>query len=202
MLYLKADPPNVTRAEQILGNILQDDQRAAGIITHLRGLLKKRDEIKLQEFDINDVVRDAVQIVGPEALKNGVDLNAYHANGALPVRGDRIQLQQVILNLAMNGIDAMRDCQPGANKMAIKTALITDSAIEVSVADSGTGIPPDRLNKIFDAFYTTKAQGTGLGLSIARTIIETYGGKIWAENCPGGGAMFCFTLPLSKAVAT
>jgi signal transduction histidine kinase len=85
--------------------------------------------------------------------------------------------------------------------MSIKTALINDSAVEVSVEDFGIGIPPDRLNKIFDAFYTTKRQGTGLGLPITRTIIESYGGKIWAENRPGGGAMFCFTLPLSSAEA-
>ena len=202
MLYLNAEPPNTTRAQKILSNILRDNQRAAKIITHLGRLLKKKDEIELQEFDLNDVISDTVQIVGPEALKKGVELNAYNANGALPVRGDRIQLQQVIMNLTMNGIDAMRDCDPGEGKMSIKTALIDDVTVEVSVEDSGTGIPPDRLNKIFDTFYTTKMQGTGLGLSIARTIIETYGGKIWAENRLGGGAMLCFTLPLSRAVAT
>jgi signal transduction histidine kinase len=201
MLYLQAEPPNVTRAQQILGNILRDDQRAAKIITHLRGLLKKKDEIELQEFDLSDVISDTLQIVGPEALRKGVEVNSYNANGALPFRGDRIQLQQVIMNLAMNGIDAMQDCDPGHGKISIKAALTDDAAIEVSVADSGTGIPPDRLNKIFDAFYTTKGHGTGLGLSIARTIVETYGGKIWAENRPGGGALFCFTLPLSKATA-
>ncbi len=202
LLYLKTEPPNVTRAQHILGNILRDDQRAAQIITHLRGLLKKRDEIEMEEFDLNDVISDTIQIVGPEALKKGVELNSYNANGALPVRCDRVQMQQVIMNLAMNGIDAMQERGPGPGQMAIKTALIDDSAVEVSVEDAGTGIPPDRLNKIFEAFYTTKRQGTGLGLPIARTIIETYGGKIWAENRPGGGAMFCFTLPLSRVDAT
>ncbi|HET7166379.1 MAG TPA: ATP-binding protein [Pseudolabrys sp.] len=200
LLYLNADPPNVTRAQQILANILRDDQRASKIITHLRGLLKKRVESEMQEFDFNDVISDTVQIVGPEALKKGVDLSVHNANGALPVRGDRIQLQQVIMNLAMNGIDAMQGCGPGQGKMSIKTSLTEDSAVEVSVADSGSGIPPDRLNKIFDPFYTTKGHGTGLGLSIARTIVETNGGRIWAENRPGGGAMFCFTLPVSKAI--
>jgi signal transduction histidine kinase len=118
----------------------------------------------------------------------------------LPVRGDRIQVQQVLMNLAMNGIDAMHDCRPGEAEMLISTALVGGSAVRVSVADSGTGVPPDALNKIFDAFYTTKGHGTGLGLSIARTIVETYGGKIWAENRPGGGATFFFTMPLSKAM--
>jgi signal transduction histidine kinase len=104
------------------------------------------------------------------------------------------------MNLAINGIDAMHDCEPGEAKMLISTVLVDGSAVRVSVADSGTGVPPGELSKIFDAFYTTKGHGTGLGLSIARTIVETYGGKIWAENRPGGGATFFFTMPLAKAM--
>jgi signal transduction histidine kinase len=200
-LYLKADPPNIERVEQILTNISRDNQRAADIIGHLRGLLKKKEEDELEEFDLTEVVKDTLVIVRPEASKKGVELNVTHANGSLPVRGDRVHVQQVILNLAMNGLDAMHSCTPGSGKMSIETALVDETAIEVSVIDSGTGIPMDRLNKIFDAFYTTKRQGTGLGLSIARTIVETYGGKIWAENRSGGGAMFRFTLPLSRTMS-
>ena len=102
----------------------------------------------------------------------------------------------------MNAIDAMQSCEPGKGKLSIKVAQTENSAVEVWVEDFGMGIPPDKLGAIFDAFYTTKKQGTGLGLSIARTIIETYGGKIWAENRLGGGAMFCFTVPLSQMAAT
>jgi signal transduction histidine kinase len=200
LLYLHADPPNIARVQDILGDILRDDQRAARIITHLRGLLKKRTQSEMQEFDFNDIVDDTLQIIRPEAVKKGIELSVMNASSPLPVRGDRIQVQQVLMNLAMNGIDAMRDCSPGDGKMSISTALVGSSAIRVSVADSGTGIPPDKLNKVFDAFYTTKGHGTGLGLSIARTIVETYGGKIWAENRPGGGATFFFTMPLSKAM--
>ena len=199
LVYLQADPPNVARAHDILNNILRDDQRAAKIISHLRGLLKKRSQSDLQEFDFTGVVDDTLQIVRPEAQKSGIELRAVNTGFPLPVRGDRIQVQQVLMNLAINGIDAMHDCRSGEAKMLISTALIDGSAVRVSVADSGTGIPPDALNKIFDAFYTTKGHGTGLGLSIARTIVETYGGKIWAENRPGGGATFFFTMPLSKA---
>lgn len=199
VLYLQADPPNIVRAQDILGNILRDDQRAAKIIAHLRGLLKKRNRSEMQEFDFNDVVEETVQIIGPEALKKGIELSTTNTGSPLPVRGDRIQVQQVLMNLAINGLDAMRDCTPGEGKMSISTALVGSSAIRVSVGDSGIGIPPDKINTIFDAFYTTKGHGTGLGLSIARTIIETYGGRIWAENRPGRGAMFFFTLPLSKA---
>jgi signal transduction histidine kinase len=196
-LYLKAEPPNLARVEQILAHIRRDDQRASEIISHLRGMLKKRSDVELEEFDFNDVVRDVFHILDPEALKRGVTLSANHAEISLPVRADKIHLQQVIFNLALNGMDAMQDCAPGG-KMSIQTALVGESVVEVSVADSGMGIPKDKLNEVFDTFYTTKQQGTGLGLSIARTIIETYGGRIWAENRPGGGAVFRFTLPLSN----
>ena len=199
-LYLKTDPPNIQRVEHILANIRRDDERAAEIIRHFRGLVKKDDALELQEFDVNDVVRNALNILQSEASKRGVALTANYAEGALPVRADPVQLQQVILNLAMNGMDAMQSCAPGTGKMSIQTALTDKSEAEVLVADSGTGIPADKLNQIFDTFYTTKRLGTGLGLSIARTIVETYGGKIWAENRPAGGAAFRFTLPLSKGL--
>lgn len=199
-LYLKADPPNVERVEQILANIRRDDQRAADIIRHFRGLFKRRDAIELQEFDLRDVVQDALRILESEALKRGVALSVNHAEGSLPVRADQIHLQQVILNLMVNGMDAMQNCAPGSGMMSIQTALVGESAIEVLVTDSGAGIPPEKLNEVFDTFYTTKRQGTGLGLSIARTIIEIYGGKISAENRSEGGAVFRFTLPLSKVL--
>ena len=123
MLYLEADPPNVTRAGQILTNILRDNQRAAQIIIHLRALLKKPDQTELQEFDLNEVVSDTVQIVGPEALKSGVELSTHHVNNSLPVRGDRIHLQQVILNLALNAIDAMQNCNAGRGKLLIRNRI-------------------------------------------------------------------------------
>jgi signal transduction histidine kinase len=116
----------------------------------------------------------------------------------LPVRADKVHLQQVLLNLAMNAMDAMSGCRGDRREIALQTALASRSEVEVSVADSGPGIPKDKLKDIFETFYTTKQYGTGLGLSIARTIIETYGGTIWAENRTGGGAVFRFTLPLAK----
>jgi signal transduction histidine kinase len=200
-LYLKVDPPNIDRVAQLLANIRRDDQRAADIIHHLRRLLKKKDAIELQEFDVNEVIQDALDILRPEASKRGVKLDAQCARTRLPVRADRIQLQQVILNLAINGLDAMQNSSLGCARMSIRAEAIGESAIEVLVADSGTGIPDDKLGEIFNAFYTTKRQGTGLGLSIARTIVETYGGKIWAENSTGGGAVFRFILPSSRAIA-
>jgi signal transduction histidine kinase len=126
-------------------------------------------------------------------------LSADGIRRALPVRADPVHLQQVILNLALNGMDAMLNSVAGMRTMAVQTALVGDSEVEVSVSDSGTGIPRDKLKDIFETFYTTKQQGTGLGLSIARTIVETYGGRIWAENGTAGGAIFRFTLPLAEA---
>jgi signal transduction histidine kinase len=200
-LYLKADPPNILRVEQILEHIRQDDKRAADIISQLRGLLKKSETVELQEFDLNEVVRDTLQIAGPQAMKQGVELSGLPTKGRLPVRGNRIQLQQAILNLVMNGIDAIQNGASRPGKITVQTTTVGDLQTEVALSDSGTGIPIDKLNKVFDAFYTTKRSGTGLGLSIARTIVETYGGTIWAENHAGGGAVFRFTLPLSKASA-
>jgi len=117
----------------------------------------------------------------------------------LLVRADPIHLQQVVLNLAMNGMDAMTNMPPNARRMTIKTTLPGGTWVEVSVSDSRTGIPEHKHDSIFDTFHTTKQRGAGLGLSIARTIIETYEGKIWAENQAGGGAVFRFTLPLIQA---
>jgi signal transduction histidine kinase len=198
-LLLAANPPDVGQVREILGDIRQADQRAAEIIQHLRKLLKRRSEIDLQEFDLNDAIAEAIHILSPEAVKRGVALSANGVQRSLPVRADQIHLQQVVLNLATNGMDAMTNSIPGTRTMSIQTALTEASEVEVSVVDSGTGIPQEKLKDVFDTFYTTKQEGTGLGLSIARTIVETYGGKIWAENRSGGGAVFRFTLPLSEA---
>ena len=201
-VYLKADPSNVGRVETILAAIRRDDERAVDIIRRLRGLFRKRVEIELQDFDLNDTIRDAVEILVPEATKRGVELSVNQSHAALPVRADQMQLQQVVLNLALNAMDAMQSCASGKRKMAIQSAFAGKSNVEVLVSDSGTGIPEDKLAGIFEPFYTTKPQGTGLGLSISRAIIEAYSGKIWAENQPGGGATFRFMLPMANAGAS
>jgi signal transduction histidine kinase len=193
---LGTEPPNVSRAKEIIGHIWQADQHATEIISHVKKLLKRRSEVEAQEFDLNEAIADAIQILSPEAKKRKVTLLAMGIQEPLPVRADSVHLQQVILNLARNGMDAMTKAAPGAHTITIQTALLGESTLEVSVSDSGTGIPEHKLGEIFDTFYTTKEHGTGLGLSIARTIVETYGGKIWAENRPVGGAVIRFTLPL------
>jgi signal transduction histidine kinase len=199
-VLLTANPPDVQLLREILADIRRDDQRAGEIIRRLRGMLRK-SEVELQEFDLNETIDTAIHILEPEAIKRGIALSAVNGLAALPVRADQVHLQQVIINLAANGMDAMVDCGPGTRRLAFQTALVGDSEVEVSVADSGTGIPNDKLKDVFQTFFTTKPHGTGLGLSIARTIVETYGGRIWAENRPGGGAVFRFTLPLAQARA-
>jgi signal transduction histidine kinase len=200
--YLKADPSNIGRIETILAAIRRDDERAVDIIRRLRGLFRKRTEIELQDFDLNDTIGAALDILLPEATKRGVELSVNSSQVALPVRADRTQLLQVILNLALNGMDALQNCASDRRKMAIQSAFVGKSTVEVVVSDSGTGIAGDKLAAIFEPFYTTKPQGTGLGLSISRAIVEAAGGKIWAENRPAGGATFRFTLPLAKEGAS
>jgi signal transduction histidine kinase len=196
-MLLKANPPDLVQIGEILSDIVRDDQRASEIILGLRNLLNNRRETDLRAVDLNDSVRDVVKIVSPEVERRGVVLRTILAPETLRVRSDPIHLQQVIINLAMNGMDAM-DNTPGPHNLTIKTRRDAESDVaEVRVSDSGKGIPGDSLTSIFEAFVTTKPQGTGLGLPIARTILKSYGGDIWAENRQRG-AVFSFRLPLAK----
>ena len=199
-MLLRADPVDRREIGEVVAEIRRDDQRAAKIIKDLSGFLKKKQDIETQPLDLNDVVQGALHILGPEAARKGVAVKADQAADSLPVRVDPVHLQQVILNLAINGMDAMQD-MTGPRSIALRTARTGASEATVSVADDGPGIPEEKLNRIFETFYTTKQHGSGLGLSIARTIVGIYGGKIWAENKVGGGAMFRFTLPLAKTQA-
>jgi signal transduction histidine kinase len=193
---LRADRPEVGKLKEIVTDIRQANSLAMNVIGNLRNLLKRKSEV--QECDLNAVIADAVHLLEPEANRRSIDLPIDGMPRALLVRADPVHLQQVILNLVTNAMDAMTDTAPGARKIAIRTAFAGESTIKVSVRDSGPGIPEDKLGEIFETFYTTKEQGTGLGLSVARTIVETYEGKIWAENQVGGGAVFHFTLPSSR----
>lgn len=195
-LLLARNPSELGPVKEILSDIRQADQHATEIIHRVGKLLKRRVQIEVQEFDLNDAIAEALRVLSPEALKRGITLSAYGVKRSLPVLADQIHLQQVLMNLVANGMDAMAEAAPGTRAIAIEAALNGQSEVVVSVADQGTGIPKGKLKDVFDTFYTTKEQGTGLGLSIARTIVETYGGKIWAENRAAGGAVFRFTLPL------
>jgi signal transduction histidine kinase len=199
-MLLKTSPPDLIQIGEILSDIVRDEQRASEIIVGLRNLLNDRKEADLRALDLNDTVPELVKIVTPEIAKRGVILRTALTPDALPVRADPIHMQQVIMNLVMNGMDAMED-EPGPRNLTIRTRRNAEYDVaEVRISDSGKGIPEDNLTNIFDAFVTTKPQGTGLGLPIARTIVESYGGTIWAEN-RHRGAVFSFTIPLAKAQA-
>ncbi len=199
-MLLKVDPPDLAQIGEILTDIIRDEQRAGEIILGLGKMLNERKAADVKALDLNETVPELVRIVTPEVVKREITLRTVLAPEALPVRADPIHVQQVIINLVMNGMDAMEG-EPAPRNLTIRTHRHAKSDVaEVSISDSGTGIRGENLAHIFDPFVTTKAQGTGLGLPIARTIVESYGGTIWAENRQRG-AVFCFTLPLAQTLA-
>jgi signal transduction histidine kinase len=195
-VLLRSCNPDLELIQQILLDIQEDDQRAGDIIGRMRGLLKKRSEIDWQEFDLNDVASSAIHIIHCEAERRGITLSTNRPTAVLPVRADKVHVQQVVLNLATNAMDAMLDV-PAKRMLTFATGVANEKA-ELCVVDTGNGIPEERLSSIFEPFYTTKQAGTGLGLSIARAIVETYGGSISAKNRPEGGAIFRVVLPLAR----
>jgi signal transduction histidine kinase len=197
-MLLKAIPPDLAQIDEILSDIVRDEQRAGEIILGLKKLHYPRNEADLEAVDLNETVPELIKFVTPEIAKRNITLRTILAPESLPVRADPIRMQQVVMNLVMNAIDAMADA-PRPRNLTIRTDRNAKSA-ELRISDSGTGIREENLEHIFDAFVTTKPQGTGLGLPIARTIIESYGGAIWAESRQRG-AVFCFTLPLAQTNA-
>jgi signal transduction histidine kinase len=196
-LLLENHPLNVSELKEILADIRHSNLHAAEIINRLGGLLKKQTQVDLQELDLNESVSRAAKFVSREASRRDVVVDVSRAQGILPVRANSVHLQQVVLNLALNAMDAMQNI-PASRKLTLETMLVGQTEVGVTVSDTGPGIPDDKLNSVFDTFYTTKPHGSGLGLSIARTIVEYYGGRIWAENQLPNGAVFRFTLPLAR----
>jgi signal transduction histidine kinase len=191
---LQSPSHDIAELKDIVKDILQDDRRASEVIRRMRSLLTKAP-FELKSLDFNDLVRDTVEFLSSLAVGRKVELVNRITPEALPILGDRIQLQQVILNLVVNGIDAMKDTPSESRIISIRTSRVEKFA-EFSVSDRGPGIPEDKLKVVFDPFYTSKAEGMGMGLSIARTIIEAHQGLISAKNRDQGGASFRVKLPL------
>ncbi len=190
---LKSPSPDiVNELNEIVDDILKDDRRASEVIRRMKSLLKKTP-FELKRLDFNDLVGETVELV--LAIGRKVKLDNRFTPDALPIVGDRVQLQQVILNLVANGIDAIKDTPDENRVISIRTSRVKDFA-ELSVSDRGPGIPEDKLKEVFEPFYTSKAEGMGMGLSIARTIVEAHNGLIWAKNRDHGGASFRIKLPL------
>jgi C4-dicarboxylate-specific signal transduction histidine kinase len=196
-LMLGAESPDLDEIRDIVDDILRDDKRASDVIERLRSLLTRKP-FEQRNIDLNRTVAEVLNLLSTAARERGVDLTQALSSTAVVVRGDPIQLQQVLLNLVMNGMDAMSDTNGGPREIVVRT-VATEDAAEVWVSDSGGGIPADKIANVFDPFFTTKQNGMGMGLSIARTIIDAHGGQIRVENRPGGGAAFCFSLPLLRS---
>jgi C4-dicarboxylate-specific signal transduction histidine kinase len=200
---LSNDRPELGKIKEAVIDISRANDHAAAIIKRSRKLLKRRNGPEIQqETDLNAVIADALSILSTEANHRQVVLFAESHKGSLLVRADPVHLLQVVLNLATNAMDAMAEIPAVARRVVIRTAPSGHSMAGVSVIDCGPGIPPAKISDIFDTFYTTKEHGTGLGLSIARTIVESYGGRIWAENRAEAGAAFHFFVPLCPGVTT
>ena len=191
---LKSPSPDIAELNEIVDDILQDDRRATEVIRRMRSLLKKAP-FELKNLDLNDLARETVDFLTSLAIGRKVELVSVITPETLPVFGDRIQLQQVILNLVVNGIDAMRDTPSADRIISIRTSRVENFA-QLSVSDRGPGIPEEKLKAVFEPFFTSKAEGMGMGLSIARTIIEAHHGQISAKNRDHGGATFRIRLPL------
>jgi C4-dicarboxylate-specific signal transduction histidine kinase len=197
-LMLESGMTSYEEVRQIFADIRRIDLRAAEMIQRLRGLLRKK-EFETRPVDVNDLTRETAALVTPVAGSKGVRIELDLAKELVPIAGDRIHLQQVVLNMLLNGIEAMKLTPRERRQLAIRTMTV-DHHVEISVRDRGHGIRAKTLSQIFEPFYTTKGEGMGMGLSIARTIVEAHGGRIAARNNADGGATVWFTLPLRHAV--
>ena len=192
---LESNAVNLEEIREILADIVEDDKRAGEVIHRLRGLLRK-DSLDFTSLDVGETVSEVARLVSGDAALRNVSIRLELASDLPPARGDRVQLQQVVLNLVLNGLDAMRDSAAGDRTLVLRTARQGPHAVCVTVRDSGTGIDAAHLAHIFDAFYTTKPDGLGMGLAIARSIVEAHGGELVAVSNAEGGATFSFTLPI------
>lgn len=195
-MLLAADEPPLEEIRQILDDIRRDDLRANEIVRNLRKLLTKR-ELRLESVDLNEIVRLTLSMARADATQRGIVMQEALAPALPRIAADPVHLQQVLLNLIINAMDAMSSTPLDERQLELVTSLHDARSVEVAVIDSGVGISPEHVSKLFDSFFTTKQHGMGLGLSIARAIVQTHGGTIWVENKNGGGAAFKFTIPLA-----
>jgi PAS domain S-box-containing protein len=192
--WLAGEAPNVEEAREAARRIVRDGKRAGEVIARVRALAK-RAATPSEKLDLNETIREVLALVGDEAKRMGVMIRAQFADDLSPISGDRVQLQQVVLNLAMNAMEAMSSVDERPRELLITTRNLDADQVQVTVEDSGPGLDPNTLDKIFDPFYTTKPGGMGMGLSISRSILQAHGGRLWATINDGPGTSFHFTLP-------
>ena len=192
--WLDTRPPNVDETRQALARIVSETMRASDIICRIRNFIKKTPPRK-DTLDINEVVREVIELTRGEAIKYGIAVQAVFGEGLPFIRGDRVQLQQVMLNLIVNAIEAMSATAGGPRALRISTAADSSTGVSFAVSDSGPGLPADGIERLFDPFYTTKPSGLGMGLSICRKIVDAYGGRLSATPNVPRGAVFQLTVP-------
>jgi C4-dicarboxylate-specific signal transduction histidine kinase len=192
--FLAGDAPNLEEVREAVRDIVRDGKRAGEIIARIRALTK-RAATPREKLDLNETIREVLALVGDEAKRNSVMIRTGFADDVFPVLGDRVQLQQVVLNLVMNGMEAMTSVSERARELVITTRNIDPEQVQVTVEDSGIGLGPNTMSRIFEPFYTTKSGGTGMGLSISRSILQKHDGRLWATANDGPGTSFHFTLP-------
>ena len=192
--WLTRNPPDMEEAKEAALRMAKDARRAADIISHIRLLFKKSGPHQ-EIVDLNEVIQEMFVLLRNEANRYSISIQADCASDLPKIVADRVQLQQVLMNLMLNAIDAMKAVNL-QRQLTIKSEPAGNDHVQISVTDTGTGLPPQERDQIFNAFFTTKANGTGMGLSISRSIVESHGGRLWAENNSPRGARFCFTLPV------
>ncbi len=191
---LQGDPPNVDGARETARRTIRDGNRASDVITRLRALFSKK-EFTLERMDLNQATQEVMALTLNDLQRNGVTVQSELAEDLLPVNGDRVQLQQVILNLIRNASEAMDDVHDRPRHLLIRTEREGNGYVRLSVRDAGVGFEGQNMDKIFDSFYTTKSGGMGIGLAVSRSIIDRHQGRLWAEPHDGPGATFAFTIP-------
>jgi C4-dicarboxylate-specific signal transduction histidine kinase len=199
--FLSANPADLDEVRQILDKIEKDGKRAGDVVDRIRALIKKAPPRK-DRLEISGAIREVIELTRGEAVKNGVSMQPELLDNLPLVRGDRVELQQVMLNLIINAIEAMSETSEGSRELLISTGKTESGGVLVAVRDSGEGLEPATLDRVFDAFYTTKPSGMGMGLSICRSIIEAHGGRLWASANVPRGATFQFTLPSLPDIAS
>jgi signal transduction histidine kinase len=194
MRFLDRSPPDLGEVSEALGCVVGDADRAREIIERIRDHIRKAPPRK-DRFDLNEAIKEVIVLVRSAIIKNGVSVQPRLTEGVPPVKADRVQVQQVVMNLILNAIEAMRPVDDGARELVISTEQSQVDGVLVAVRDSGPGIGPEHRERVFEAFYTTKSSGMGLGLSICRSIIDAHEGRIWVEANEPRGTLFQFTLP-------
>jgi signal transduction histidine kinase len=198
--WLSASPPNLERARQTAEKIIGEGTRAGAVLSRIRALFKK--EVPLKDWlDINQLVQEMIVFLRQEALQRHISIQTELAGGLPKVEADYVQLQQVVLNLMMNAMDAMAGTNDRRKDLLVRSRRASANEILVQIEDCGIGLSPDTAERIFEPFFTTKAQGIGMGLSICRSIVESHNGRLWATPRPSGGTTFQFVIPVRDADA-